>query len=316
MVSILSSKRFSSVTWPSDPAFKPERRREIGMSAKMHNPGLFLAFGSSIVYCVLNVGLRFQLDGSLTVWGILVVRGLVGLAVLGLAAKLLKKDLLGRNRNMLLAVGLGTFLSTVFVVLAIGNIPLYQALVMLYLYPALTVPLNYFINSVKVRPETVFWVAAAFAGCVILIWPDSAAGLQVGVYHLAGLAGALFYALSLVLGTRLGEGNCGLEPIFYYSLWAFFGALAAIFIFGEPTGLKDPAAWGASLVLGLLALTSLLMAYAALRWLLPFKVGIVGSLEVFGGALSSWLIFDDPITIRAVIGGLIILGVAFRLRRS
>lgn len=286
------------------------------MHFKIQNPGLPLAFGSSLAYCVLNVGVRLQLDSSLTVWGLLVMRGLVGLIALGLAARLFKKDLLGRNRNMLLLVGLGTFLSTICVILAIANIPLYQALVMLYLYPALTVPLNYLINSAKVGWETIFWVAMAFVGCVILIWPDSTAGLYVGIYHLAGLAGALFYALALVLGTRLGEGNCGLEPIFYYSLWAFFGALVMVFIAGEPTGLKDLPALGASLGLGLLSITSLLLAYAALRWLAPFKVGVIGTLEVFGGALSSWLIFDDPITFRAVIGGLVILGVAFRLRRS
>lgn len=285
------------------------------MRLNTQNPGLPLAFGSALVYCVLNVGLRFQMDSTMTVWGVLATRGLIGLAAVGLAARLFKKELLGCNRNMLLLIGLVSFLSTVCIVQAIGSIPLYQALVMLYLYPALSVPLNYFINSTKAGPKTIFWVAAAFAGCVILIWPDSSAGLYVGVYHLAGLVGSLLYALSMVLATRLGEGNCGLEPIFYYSIWAFFGSLAVILL-GEPAGIKDASTLGAGLGLGFLAIGSLLMAYAALRWLAPFKVGIIGSLEVFGGALSSWLIFDDPITARAMSGGLIILYVAFRLRQS
>ena len=283
---------------------------------KIQNPGLALAFGSTLTYCTLNVAVRLQLESTLTIWGLLSLRGIFGLAVLGLAARIFRKNLLGRNRNLLLAVGFSSFMSTVCVTLAIREIPLYQALVMLYLYPALTVPLNFFINSAKVRPKDILLVLLAFVGCLFLIWPDSAVGLYVGIYHLVGFGGALAFALSLVLATRLGDDNCGLEPIFYYSFWALFGTLLMSLAFGEPIGLDSSRAVISGLGLAALAIAAILMAYAALRWLAPFKVGVVGTLEVFGGALASWLVFDDPITVRAVIGGLIILGVALKLRQS
>ena len=286
------------------------------MHFKLHNPGLPLAFGSTLAYSTLNVAVRFQLDGPLTAWGILILRGVFGLTVLGLVAVIFRKNLLGRNRRLLLAVGFCGFLSAVCVILAIREIPLYQALVMLYLYPALTVPLNFFINSARVGRRDILLVLLAFAGCLFLIWPDSTAGLYVGIYHLAGLGGALTFALSLVLTARLGDDNCGLEPLFYYSLWALAGTLLIALAFGLPIGLDSPRAVLSGLGLAALAATAILMAYAALRWVAPFKVGVIGTLEVFFGALASWLIFDDPITVRALIGGLIILGVALKLRRS
>ncbi|MDR2945677.1 MAG: EamA family transporter, partial [Candidatus Adiutrix sp.] len=121
------------------------------------NFGLPLAFGAPLVYSIMNVGMRFQLDSTLTVWGLLCVRGLVGLLFLGLAAKMFKKKLGGKNRPRLLLVGLTSFLSTICLVLAIANIPLYQALVLLYLFPALTVPLDFFLNGARVGRRTVFW---------------------------------------------------------------------------------------------------------------------------------------------------------------
>ncbi len=130
----------------------------------IRNPGLLLALGSPLAYSLQNVWMRFQLDGSVTVWGLLLMRGLLGLAAMGLAARLLKKGLPSRNRRRLLLTGLSSYLSTICIILAIGNIPLYQALVLLYLYPALSVPLNYFLNGAPVRRATVFWVVTAFVG--------------------------------------------------------------------------------------------------------------------------------------------------------
>jgi len=80
--------------------------------------------------------------------------------------------------------------------------------------------------------------------------------------------------------------------------------------------LNSPANYGQSVGLAFLAIFGLLATYTALRWLPPFKVGIIGTLEIFVGALASWLIFDDPMTIRTVIGGMIILYTALKLKQS
>jgi drug/metabolite transporter (DMT)-like permease len=66
--------------------------------------------------------------------------------------------------------------------------------------------------------------------------------------------------------------------------------------------------------LAALGVTAQLTGFAALRWLPGFKVGLIGTLELFAGTLISWLIFSDPISARALGGGLIIILATFQLR--
>ncbi|MDR1921868.1 MAG: DMT family transporter [Candidatus Adiutrix sp.] len=284
-------------------------------NAKIADPGAALAFGSALAYCCLNVGVRFMID-ELSVAGILVVRGLVGVIVTVMAARAFKKRLFGGNKKLLLLIGLCGSLSTICTTTAIARIPLYQALVLLYLYPALSVVFAYFINSSSISLRDGALAALAFCGCLVLIWPDSSAGLALDPGHFIGLGGAALYGLGFVLASRLGDENCGLEPVFYYSLWSLIGLFAAIAALDLPTGLGGARPVGAAVGLAVIALTAMLMGYAALRWLAPYKVGVIGTLEVFGGALSSWLIFHDPITFRALIGGMIILTAALKLRQG
>ena len=287
----------------------------MSMRIKTANPGVALAFGSTLAYCVLNVGTRVLLD-DITVWGLLLTRGLMGIVVVGLAALIFRRNVLGNNKPLLVVIGLLGFLSTVCTITAISLIPLYQALVLLYLYPALTVPLNYLVNHSTVRRTDGLLVLLAFGGCLLLIWPDASAGLTLGVGHLIGLGSAILYSAAYVLIARLGDDNCGLEPLCYYSLWSVAGVGLIILFSGHDPGLSGFKPIAEGLGLGTLALAGLLMGYAAVRWMEPYKVGVIGTLEVFGAALSSWLIFDDPMSVRALFGGLVILFVALRLRRA
>jgi len=285
------------------------------MSGK--NPGLPLAFGSAICYTFLNIGARYALDDlHLTAWGLLFLRGIVALAVTWALARHLKISVFGRQPKTLALIGFCSFTATVLVTVAIGLIPLYQVLVLLYLYPALTVPLSYFINGDRVSRRDLGLIALAFTGCLILLWPDQTSGLDLNWGHLIGAASPVFYALAYVLANRLGEGNNGLEPIFYYGCWALIGNLVIILFLGGETGITGVGTLLPGLGLAVLAVTALLTGYAALRWVKAFKVGVIGNLEVFGAVVASWLVFNDPITLRALLGGVIILTAALKLRQG
>ena len=281
------------------------------------NPGSALAFGAALGYCLQNVGVRALLDGGgISVWGILFTRGLMGLVVVALAARLFHVNVFGKNRRLLALIGLFGAASSACSTMAFSMIPLYQALVLLYLYPALSVPLNLLVNRTRIRQGDGLLVLAAFAGCALLIWPDETTGLSLSMGHLIGCASAVLYSLAYVCIARLGEDNSGLEPLCYYSFWAVIGVGVGMLVSGHNAGLGDPGLFVSGLGVGLLALAALLMGYAALRWIEPYKVGTIGMLEVFGGALSSWLLFHDPMSPRAVLGGLVILVAALRLRRA
>lgn len=277
------------------------------------NPGLILAFASAITFSLGNIGTRFMAS-EMSTWGLIFLRGCLGVALVWLVAGRLKKTLWGNNWKSLSLIGLLGFLSTSCTFTAIYRIPLYQAMVLLYLYPAFAIVLSALINREPVYLRDGLWVALAIFGCVLLIWPDEAAGLNFQIGHLIGVLGSFLYGLGFVLARRLGAANSGLEPIFHYSLWAAVGAIPMAYLFGAGLGYQSGSAIMAGFLVGGLASLGQLMGYAAVRWLPAFKVGVIGTLEVFGGALASWLIFDDPMTARAAAGGFIILFVALTIR--
>jgi len=281
------------------------------------NQGLALAFGSALSFTLLNTGVRYSLDNlALSAWGILLFRGICSLLVAVLLARHFRLKLINRGGAVFCAAGFFNFLSSICITVGISLLPLYQVLVLLYLYPSMTVPLAYFINGQRAGRRAIFLVSLAFIGCLILLWPDDKAGLTLRPAHLIALAGALVYALSYVLANRADSSNNAFQPVFYYGCWAIAGNLLIIFILGAGPGLEAGRNIPAALGLGLLAVSALFMGYAALRRIPAFKVGIIGSLEVLGGVLASWLLFDDPITLRTLSGGLIILAAALLLRKS
>jgi drug/metabolite transporter (DMT)-like permease len=190
-------------------------------------------------------------------------------------------------------------------------VPLYQAVVLLYLYPSHSVVLSAIINREGVAAKDLAGVLVALAGCVVLVWPTDAAAMGLRLGHLMALAGGALYALSIVLARRLGQGNGGLEPIFFYSLFAGLAALPLALLSGQGLGLDSLAEARRGALLGLLGSSAQLLAYLAIRYLPPFKVGVIGTLEILGSALFSLLFFNDRLGLQSLAGGILILYAAF-----
>jgi drug/metabolite transporter (DMT)-like permease len=283
------------------------------MSSQTKNPGLVLAFSSALFYSLGDTGVRLTV-GSLSVLGLVFLRGVAGVVVITIVAKLLGKKLWGAHTRLLALIGLSAFLATCLTFTAISRIPLYQALVILYLYPIMSLGLAALINGEAVSAGDGLRALLALGGCLLLVWPDEAAGLVFDFGHPVGLAGCMFYSLSIVLTRRLGSANSGLEPLFFYSLNCILGALLLALFFGVELNLKpDLKAVQGLLVISLTGVGQFL-GFSALRWLPAHTVGTIATLEIAIGALFSWLFFHDPMTVRAVFGGCIILSAALSVR--
>jgi len=277
------------------------------------NPGLSLAFGSALAYTCYDVGVR-ALIGDLSVWGMLFLRGCLGVLVIGLLARLFARRLWGRQTMLLTAVGGSAFMSSVCNATSLSSIPLYQALMIIYLYPVFTLLLAGPFNGEPIRRAELGLVGLAFLGSLALIWPDEAVGLDFSIGHLIGVMGAFLYSVGQVLIRRLGPGNSGLEPMFYYSLFALVFSIPLALVFEAHLGLDRLSGLGAGLLLASLGISAQMTGYAALRWIPGFKVGVIGYLELVLGGLISWLAFSDPMSPRALTGGVLLVLVAIRLR--
>ncbi|MDR1488085.1 MAG: DMT family transporter [Deltaproteobacteria bacterium] len=280
---------------------------------KQNNIGLTLAIASPCFFAVFNIGLRL-ITQQMTVWGIMFIRGFLGIAVVLLAAKIMRYRLNFSKLGLLLSIGLISISGSASNITAISKIPLYQAIVILYLYPAFSVILGYLINRDKIGLMDCLGVAVAFTGCVLLVWPNKSAGLEFSLGHILSIVGACLYSLTCVLTRRIGQDSSGLEPFLAFSVFGallswplsqFFGVNLAI-----DSGMEVLKGTGVAL----LGCAGQLMAFAALRFLPAYKVGVIGSLEILGSAMASWLLFNDPMTIRTIIGGAIIFYAAFGFR--
>ena len=269
-------------------------------------PGLGLAVAAPLLFAVFDVGLRI-VSSDISVYGLLLTRGITGavlvLAIVKTAGARLRLERMGS----LVAAGLLSVASSVCNTLALSLIPLYQAVVILYLYPAFTVALSLFLGLDKPSPKAVLGVFTALVGCVLLVWPDGEAGLLFGPYHLVGIAGSLLYAGCLVVIRRLGRGQIGLEPFLFYCLGGILAAWPLSRIFGAGLGIDSLVEVGQAAALALVASVAKFSAFASVRYLPPYQVGVIGTLEILATALASWLFFSDPMTPRAMVGAVVVI---------
>ena len=282
---------------------------------KKKNPGLFLAFTSTLAYTLGDIGVRLVI-GDLTPLGLVFLRGLLSLATAIIAARILKRQLWGRHWLLLSISGLFFFMATCSVFTAISLIPLYQVFVLLFMYPLLAIFLAWPINNEKIVGRDVFKACLALGGCILLLWPDKAAGLSFSFGHILALFGSLCHSVSSVMVRRLGEANSGFEPLFHYGLYCVLGTVPLAWLLGMDLGLLRGGLEGTAYGFVTVSLTSLglLLNFAALKWLPAHQVGIIGTLEMAGVALASWLLFQDPITARAILGGALVLAVSLSIR--
>jgi len=279
----------------------------------LKSPGLFLAFGSALFYGFGDAGVRLTV-GGVSVWGLVFLRGLIGLTLTSFLAGFFGKKLWGDKVRLLSLIGLSSFLASCLIFTAFSRIPLYQALAILYLYPIISLGLAALINREPISAGDGPKAILALVGCMMLVWPDEAADLIFDLGHAAGLAGCLLYSLAIVLTRRLGSVNSGLEPMFHYSLYCVLLAPFLALLFGQELNLKPDLNAAQGLLAVSLSGLGQFLGFAALRWLPAHTVGTIGTLEVAIGALFSWLFFHDPITARALFGGSLILGVALSIR--
>jgi drug/metabolite transporter (DMT)-like permease len=278
--------------------------------------GFSLALAAPIAFTFFNAGVRIIAD-EMSVLGLLLLRGGVGLVLVGVISLFLSVKPWGKNIGPLCLIGFTGVLSSVCSTAGFTLIPLYQAVTILYLYPAMAAVLSAAVNKEKITRKDLFCVALAFVGSVVLVRPDGSPGApDLGAGHLFSFAGGALYALSFVLARRLGDDNRGIEPLFFFSLVAVLAALPLSLISGVPLGIGSAGGAMRGAALGLIGSAAKFLVFAAIRFMPPHRVGVMGTLEILGGALASLLYFHDDIGPGSLAGGALILAAVLGLGKG
>ena len=272
-----------------------------------HLIGTLFAFLSAAIFAILNLAIRFS-DPCLTVWHMMFGRSLFGVFAMVLLARCLKTDLLGCNRGQMTITGLTGMAGITCLTGSLILIPLFQALLLLYLYPAFAALLSPLVAGEEIGKKDWLFCAVAFSGTVMIIWTGQIqGGIQWG--HLLGLAAAFAYGLYITLVRRLSSRNHSLVPYFYISCAGVVVCTAPLLAQQEmlcvgTTGLF----W--MLILAVLGAGAHLASNKALYYLPSPRVGVISMTEVFFGGIFGFLFFDESVGWRSILGGVLILSSA------
>ena len=246
-------------------------------------------------------------ENALSIWQIALGRSLFGLVALFVLSPIRGFSLLGRHRLVLFISGLAGAGTFILVGLAVRMLPLAEALVLLYLFPAFSALLSLLLTGDRIPARNWIWIGTAFLGIVILLWPFGA-GRELGWGHLIGLGSGLSIALSLVLLRRLGPGESAFTAQVYY---CFLGALAGLIPLLLSPGPILPSGAGSWLWLLGIAVTALLANLAmnkSVHHISAPNSGVILMVEVVAGAALGVFLFGEPLTPRFGLGALFVLG--------
>ena len=131
--------------------------------------GLAYALLAAVFFTCLDISIRFS-GSELTVWHLVFGRSLFGVAAMWLLARKLRVELLGRRRWELAAVGLSGMAGAACLTWAIMRIPLFEALVLLYLFPVFAALFSPSLTGERPRGVEWLFILLAFCGTVLMLW--------------------------------------------------------------------------------------------------------------------------------------------------
>ena len=268
--------------------------------------GLIWLCLAPLFYSALSVSAK--LAGShLSVWQISVGRFGLGLLVIPFIVKALGLSLWGQQRFLLTVRGLCGAVAFQLLVAAFQRIPLSIAMVLFYLYPAITAILSPWVTGEPTAKIAWPFICSAFIGISLILWPFEAS-VAFNLGHLFAVCSSFLCALTLLLVRRLGRENNIYTLFFYLCLTGTLASLGPLLMQELPILPVNTAAW-----LGLAAVAVFSMGaqlsinQALVRFPAP-KVGVIMTVEVPLVACFGLLYLGEPLNWNFIAGTLLIFG--------
>lgn len=213
-----------------------------------------------------------------------------------------------REFTTLSALGILFILSSLTLYLSFHHMPAGIASTILFTYPVMTAAIMALFFRERITIATVASITLALAGVLLLYWGDTGGTLSfVGVILV--LVSALTYALYIIVVDKSPLQMSSFKINFYVLLYCALGMVAFALATGQPLMLPPtPRAW---LWVGWLAVVPAIMAlvmmvYAA-RYIGSTPTAILGALEPTTAVLIGIFVFNEPFSIRLLLGIILIL---------
>lgn len=269
--------------------------------------GLLFALGSASLYGLNIVYARMASFAGASGSAIVVYRVLLMLALVGIAAALMRRSLkmAREERGTLILLGIATAFVGIFYLSSVAFIPVTVAAVVFYTFPILIVLASPFVEGTKLTPVLLGVVVTATFGVALVVGP------AFGGLDWRGLA--LAFAASIATTVQFfATARCRrtgvVSKVFWIHLFVLPTALLISLVTGQlvpPTALAvAPIAVGIT-ILGYVV--GFVLQFLALGRIPAVAAGIIYCAEPVVAAISSALILEETLAPLQIAGGALVL---------
>lgn len=269
-----------------------------------YGKGISLACLGTIFYAFLGLSIKVAGDYA-DVWQLMVGRGLIGAVIMATLARVWHISLAkGRIRERFFT-GAANFAAAAFVTVALMTIPIFEALILWYIFPAWTTLLSWRFLGERLTPVGGALIVLALTGIVIMLWPEGgvASGFHWG--HVAGLASSVCAASAFVLMRKYADQHA-VSHFFYFCLFSVAFSSLPLLLF-SPSILPSSDGMLGILAVALIGCIGQVIIYSAIAYIPPANVAIITMGEIFIAAIVASLFLGEQLTVRMIVGGSLVI---------
>ena len=280
--------------------------------------GAAWTISAAVMYATMNAAAKIG-AGHLSLWQIGVSRYMFGVLVLLILAPILKVNLLGTHRFLQVLRALGGVAGFLLMVEAFKTIPISEASILFYSWPAFGSLFSTWILREPTRRQEWPFIGIAFLGAGIILWPQQGAG-NLAFGHLLALTAAMCASMVMLLVRRLARDNHPMSIYFYLCLVGSLVCLAPWLsdgISGRVSYLPvDQLGWTVILVMAVPSVLSHLFLNQGFTHLRAPQAGVLMTLELPLLAAFGVVFLGEPLTWKLISGaGLIMVsGIVLTLK--
>ena len=272
--------------------------------------GILCAIGAAVCYGTNPLGALNLYTEGMNTPSVLFYRFGLAWIIIALVMCFRKESLRVDRREFrtLTALGLLFIGSSLTLYLSFHLMPAGVASTILFTYPVMTAAIMALFFRERIKFATVLSIVLSLIGVVLLYWGDNGGTLHLGGVILV-LVSALTYALYIIVVDKSPLAMSSFKINFYVLFYCAAGMALFALLSGQPLMLPPtPRAWlWVSWLAVVPAIMALVMMVYAAKYIGSTPTAILGALEPTTAVLIGVFVFDEPFSMRLLLGIVLIL---------
>ncbi len=267
--------------------------------------GLRYMLLSALGFSLMAAGVKQASNYNIPVLEIVAVRAIVSLLLSYLDVKRKRISIWGTSKGLLFARGTVGSIALMSLYFAVSTLPLAEATLLQYTYPAFTVVLALLFLKEKMQFATVICIGLSILGLIIMMLPNINSESELpSVSVIAALVGAFFSAIAYILVRKLSQTEDTSVIIFYFPLIALPSSLILLgsdFVIPDSQSLILLIAIGIFTQIGQIGLTKAMAVETA------GKAAAYSYVQVIFAIVLGIVLFDNTPNLWTWVGGSFIM---------